>query len=84
MNDEIIKSLKWDNEQKNFLFYMLEEMEAKMSSRDLSDDYLEEHKNSTREEIGIGEYAYGITMIPCSWVYPYLVKLSTYIDMKDK
>lgn len=51
---------------------LLNEMNEKMKTRDLSDDYLREHNNSTREEIGIGEYAYGITMIPCKWVYEYL------------
>lgn len=51
---------------------LLKEMKEKMRNRDLSDEYLREHNNSTREEIGIGEYAYGITMIPCEWVYKYL------------
>lgn len=69
-----------NEEMKNELDYFLEEMENKMGNRDLSDDYLREHNLSTREEIGIGEYAYGITMIPCSWVYPYLVKLRTQME----
>lgn len=64
-----------EEEMENELDYILREMEEKMHNRDLSDDYLREHNLSTREEIGIGEYAYGITMIPCKWVYPYLVKL---------
>ena len=51
---------------------LLNEMSEKMRNRDLSDEYLREHNNSTREEIGIGEYAYGITMIPCEWIYKYL------------
>lgn len=54
---------------------LLEKMEEKMNNRDLSDDYLEEIRSSTREDIGIGEYQYGITMVPCSWVYPYLEEL---------
>ena len=51
---------------------LLNEMSEKIKNRDLSDEYLREHNNSTREEIGIEEYAYGITMIPCEWVYEYL------------
>lgn len=51
---------------------LLNEMSEKIRNRDLSDEYLREHNNSTREEIGIGKYAYGITMIPCKWVYEYL------------
>lgn len=54
---------------------LLKEMEEKMNNRDLSDDYLEEINSSTREKIRIGEYQYGITMVPCSWVYPYLEEL---------
>lgn len=54
---------------------LLKEMEEKMNNRDLSDKYLEENNFSTRDEIGISEYAYGISMIPCSWVYPYLEEL---------
>ena len=51
---------------------LLNEMSEKMRKRDLSDEYLRELNNFTREEIGIVEYAYGITMIPCKWVYEYL------------
>ena len=54
---------------------LLNEMEERMNNRDLSDEYLSNNGNSTREEIGIGEYNYGITMVPCSWVYPYLEEL---------
>ena len=54
---------------------MLNEMKEKMRNRDLSDDYLRENNCSTRDEIGIGEYSYGITMVPCKWVYPYLEEL---------
>lgn len=54
---------------------LLEDMEIKMRNRDLSDSYLSGCGASTRDEIGIGEYSYGITMIPCSWVYPYLKEL---------
>ena len=54
---------------------LLEEIKIQMKSRDLSDEYLRENNHSTREEVGIGEYAYGITMIPCKWVYNYLLRL---------
>lgn len=54
---------------------LLEEMEEKMNNKDLSDDYLLENNCSTRDRIGIGEYSYGIVMVPCSWVYPYLEEL---------
>lgn len=62
---------------------LLSEMEEKMDNRDLSDEYLREYNCSTRQEIGIGEYAYGITMIPCKWVYPYLEELRR-IKMKGE
>lgn len=51
---------------------LLKEMKEKMQSRDLSDKYLEENGKMTRTEMGIGEYSYGITTIPCEWVYNFL------------
>nr|DAE03799.1 MAG TPA: hypothetical protein [Myoviridae sp. ct2Pw37] len=63
---------------------LLNEMSEKMRNRDLSDEYLREHNNSTREEIGIGEYAYGITMIPCKWVYEYLSDYKRVLKENEK
>lgn len=63
---------------------LLNEMSEKMRNRDLSDEYLREHDNSTREEIGIGEYAYGITMIPCKWVYEYLSDYKRVLKENEK
>lgn len=61
------------------------EIKEKMLHRDLSDEYLREHNHSTREEIGIGEYAYGITMIPCEWILPFLEELELAKEvLKDK
>ena len=62
---------------------LLNEMSEKIRNRDLSDEYLREHNNSTREEIGIGEYAYGITMIPCEWVYKYLSDYKRVLEMNE-
>ena len=63
---------------------ILEQMKSKMNNRDLSDEYLKQNGNSTRREIGIGEYAYGITMIPCSWVYPYLKNIEQLQNKANK
>ena len=52
---------------------LLKEMKEKMQKKDLSDEYLEKNGNTTRTEIGIGEYSYGITTIPCEWVYDFLL-----------
>lgn len=62
---------------------LLNEMSEKIRNRDLSDEYLREHNNSTREEIGIGEYAYGITMIPCEWVYEYLSDYKRVLEINE-
>lgn len=51
---------------------LLKEMKEKMQSRDLSDKYLKENDKTTRTEMGIGEYSYGITTVPCEWVYDFL------------
>ena len=64
---------------------LIAQIKEKMLHRDLSDEYLEEHNHSTREEIGIGEYAYGITMIPCEWILPFLEDLKLAKEaLKDK
>lgn len=47
---------------------MLEEMRECMSMYDLPDDILDERENFP----GIGEFGYGVSMVPCRWVYPYL------------
>lgn len=59
----------------NKLEELLKLMENKMNNEDLSDDFLRNNGYSTRDEIGIDEYSYGITMIPCSWIYNYLEEL---------
>ena len=55
---------------------MIENMEKAMSMWDLSDEYLKTHNHVTREEAAYGEWSYGISMIPCGLVYPYLKALS--------
>ena len=55
---------------------MVETMEKAMSTWDLSDEYLAAHNQETREEAAYGEWSYGISMVPCDWVYPYLKALS--------
>lgn len=57
----------------NSLIFQLEEYSKRKS---LSDTYLKEHEYNTREDIGIGEYAYGIVLVPEDWVLPYLKELS--------
>lgn len=54
---------------------LIETMKERMLHYDLSDAYLSHAGNSTREEVGIGEYSYGITMVPCDWVIKYLEEL---------
>lgn len=60
---------------------LIKEMREKMQRWDLPDEYLSEHNLSTRDEVGIGEYSYGITMIPCKWVVKYLEELK---ELKSK
>lgn len=66
---------KMEEDNKKMLDALIEEIEEKMRTRDLSDSYLKEHNLATREDIGIGEYSYGINMIPCEWVYSFLLDL---------
>lgn len=43
---------------------LIEAIESESKRKSLSDEWLEEHGYSTREDMGIGEYAYGIVMVP--------------------
>ena len=54
---------------------LIENIENISSRYDLPDSFLLDKGLSTRYDIGIGEYSYGITVIPCEWVLPYLKKL---------
>lgn len=54
---------------------LIEEIESRANSKSLSDGWLKEHGSNTREDVGIGEYAYGIVMVPEDWVLPYLKEL---------
>lgn len=54
---------------------LIEAIESKANSKSLSDGWLREHGKSTREDVGIGEYAYGIVMVPEDWVLLYLKEL---------
>lgn len=48
------------------------------SKKELSDEYLEKNGNSTRKDVGVGEYSYGIVMVPIEWVLPHLKELREY------
>lgn len=54
---------------------LIEAIESESQRKSLSDGWLEAHGHSTREQVGIGEYAYGIVMVPEDWVLPYLKEL---------
>lgn len=62
-------------EKEEILNKIIEEIENKDRKKGLSDKYLSEHGYMTREDIGIGEYSYGIITIPEDWVLPYLKEL---------
>ena len=53
---------------------MLDLMEKAIGRYELSDDYREAHGYPKKH---IGEYQYGVSMVPCDWVYPYLKVLAT-------
>lgn len=50
---------------------LIEAIESESQRKSLSDGWLEAHGHSTREDVGIGEYAHGIVMVPEDWVLPY-------------
>ena len=59
---------------------LIKKIEDAEKARSLSDDYLLENGHSTREEVGIGEYSYGIIMVPEEWVLPYLKEYKKLLD----
>ncbi len=64
---------------------LIEEIEKKDKARGLPDAYLREHNYMTREELGIGEYSYGVIMIPIDFVLDYLKELQEVLSMlKEK
>lgn len=54
---------------------LIEVMKKAMDRYDLSDEYLKENGHETRECYVCEENHYGITTVPCSVVYPYLIEL---------
>ena len=55
---------------------LVKEMQEVSDRRDLTDKYLAETgRGPTREQTGMGDYAYGITFVPISWVLPHLERL---------
>ena len=60
---------------RNKLDSLIKEIDEKCNRYDFSDEYLSENGHTTRDEVGIGEYVYGITMIPCEYIKPYLNEL---------
>lgn len=54
---------------------LIKEIKEINDNRALSDEYLAKHGYSTRKEVGIGEYSYGIVMCPVDLVLPYLEEL---------
>ena len=54
---------------------LIEAIESQSKKKSLVEEYLKEHGYLTRENIGIGEHAYGIIMVPEDWVLPYLKEL---------
>ena len=60
---------------------LIEAIEYESKNKSLSDGWLREHGHNTREDVGIGEYAYGIVMVPEDWVLPYLKQLRGFMSM---
>lgn len=72
------------DEKINELDSLILQIEEHAKARSLSEEYLREHEHNTREDIGVGEYAYGIVLVPEYWVLPYLKELSNIWENKLK
>lgn len=71
-----LNNIEITDEKINELDSLILQIEENAKAKSLSDRYLEEHNHNTREELGIGEYVYGIVLVPEDWVLPYLKELS--------
>ena len=54
---------------------LLEKIDELQNNKALSDEFLIDRGCRTRDEIGIGEYSYGIIMMPVDFIFPYLEEL---------
>lgn len=54
---------------------LIDRIEAASRANSMSDDYLKEHGYQTRDDIVIGDYVYGIVMVPEDLVLPHLKRL---------
>lgn len=51
---------------------LIKQIKKNIIRSDINDETLEKDGHSTRK---IGEFSYGISYVPCSWVYDYLLEL---------
>lgn len=56
---------------------LIDIINEKNNKRALGDDFLESRGSATREQVGIGEYSYGIVTIPVDFILPYLEELQS-------
>lgn len=74
--NENTEDIEVTDEKINELDSLILQIDEYSKRKSLSDTFLREHEYNTREDIGIGEYAYGIVLVPEDWVLPYLKELS--------
>lgn len=63
---------------------LIETIESEIKRKRLSDGWLRAYGHNTREDVGIGEYAYGIVMVPEDWVLPYLKQLRGFVSTRGE
>lgn len=67
---------QWKDGELNALDELIYEIEEVDNRKALSDEYLKENYESTREEYSaVEEYGYGITFVMTDYVLPYLKKM---------
>lgn len=54
---------------------LIKKIDELQNNKALSDEFLIERGCRTRDEVGIGEYRYGIIMMPVDFILPYLEEL---------
>ena len=75
---------KWKKGEVSALKNLIALIKETDNSRSLSDEYLKENGQYTRDIVPVGEWSYGIVSVVVDYVLPYLDKLEKLIPLIEK
>lgn len=75
---------QWKKGELKALSELVQMIKQEDNNRSLSDEYLRENGQCTRDIVPVGEWSYGIVMVVVDYVIPYLTKLEKLKDLLEK